>query len=67
MILVLVARVVGGEMPFALINRLGDGQRDGAVLLVGVSNVRLVEDYAKKKTRPLDYTPQAAVGLFLHP
>lgn len=30
----LVARVVGGQMPFALVDRLGNGQRDGAVLLV---------------------------------
>lgn len=41
----LVARIVGGQMPFALVDRLGNGQRDGAVLLVGVSNVRLVENY----------------------
>lgn len=32
-------------MPFALVDRLGNGQRDRAVLLVRVSNVRLVENY----------------------
>ena len=44
MVLVFVARVVGGQMPFVLVYCVGDRDGHHAVLLIRVFNVRLVQD-----------------------
>ncbi len=43
-VLAVVVRVVGGQMPFALVHGIGNSERHCAVLLVRVSDVRLIQD-----------------------